>query len=347
VCRGDHDDAIALLLELRAELDVEERPGPAAATLAALCAEYADDRERLGRAESYVRELRRKIARLDATDLGRTLAADVTAIELDHLYAELYRAGFGSSAVRAWHKMIAAALALAVRRDELGRNVALSARPPALPAASGAAPEPELARRYLDAVEREHPTLGALLRLAALTGARRGELCALRWSDVDEASSTLTIARALTSPKGESYREGPTKSRKARTIALGPECVAELMAHRARREALCLLAGVELDRRGFIFGPDEWPDGSVPFRPDYVSKHPRAIADAAGLPADVCHPHGLRHYFATQGIAAGVDVVAMAEHLGHGPAVLLSTYAHALDDAKRAAALAVGKTLSR
>jgi integrase len=123
--------------------------------------------------------------------------------------------------------------------------------------------------------------------------------------------------------------------------------MAELMGHRARRETLCLLAGVELDPAGFIFGPDDYPTGSVPFRPDYVTRRARELAIAAELPVAVCHPHGMRHYFATQGIAAGVDVVAMAAHLGHDPAVLLSTYAHALDETKRAAAVAVGKTLRR
>jgi integrase len=347
VCRGDHDAAVALLVALRAELDDELDGAPPAASLAALCALYADDREAHGRAESYVRELRRKVELLAELDLGRMPAADVKAGDLDRLYGDLLRRGFGASVVRAWHKMIGAALAAAVRREELDRNVSISAVPPALPAPNGQAPDPELARSYLDAVERAEPSLGALLRLAALTGARRGELCALRWSDLDESSSTLKIARGLTSPKGSSYSEGPTKSRKARTIALGPGAMAELISHRARRETLCLLAGVELDRRGFIFGPDEHPSGSVPYRPDYVSKKTRKIADAAHLPAAACHPHGLRHYFATQGIGAGVDVVAMAEHLGHGPAVLLSTYAHALDDAKRAAALAVDKTLAR
>jgi integrase len=347
VCRGDHDAAVALQIELRRELDDELDDAGPPDSLAAVCAEYADDRERLGRAESYVVELRRKVDELAETELGRTPAGELTATDLDHYYATLRRAGLGASSVRSWHKMIAAALALAVRREDLGRNVATSARPPSPDTPSGAAPDPAQVAAYLGAVELAHPTLGALLRLGALTGARRGELCALRWSDVDESSSTMRISRALTSPRGSRYAEGPTKSHKARTIALGAEAMAELMGHRARREALCLLAGVELDRAGFIFGPDDWPDGAVPFRPDYVTRRARELAELAGLPVAVCHPHGLRHYFATQGIAAGVDVVAMAEHLGHDPAVLLSTYAHALDDAKRAAADAVGKTLRR
>jgi integrase len=316
-------------------------------SLAALCARYVDDRERLGRAASYVAYMRHKVELLAQTAIGRTPASSITAGELDALYARLDRDGLGASGIRAWHALISGALSAGVRWGELDRNPAQQASPPPEPRPTGTAPDPELARRYLDAVERAEPTLGALLRLAALTGARRGELCALRWSDLDVERATLRIERSLTSPKGRRYAEGSTKNRRRRTIELSPEALAELVAHRARRESLCLSAEVELDARGFVFGPDTMPHGSTPYRPDFVSKKSLELARLAGLPAEACHPHGLRHYFATQAIAAGANVPAMASYLGHDPRVLLSTYAHAVDESKRAAAVSVGRTLGR
>jgi integrase len=340
----EHAGAVALLDELYGELD---RELDESVTLAGLVRRYADDRERLGRAESYCRELRRKADVLAEHELGRKPAHDVTAGDLDRFYGELSRAGLGKSSCRSWHLAITGALSAGVRWGELDSNVADRATAPSAPAPSGAAPEPGIARAYLDAVEQANPTLGSLLRVGALTGARRGELCALRWTDLDLDAGTLSIERALTSPKGSRFAEGPTKSGRRRLVALGAEAIAELVAHRARRELLCSLAGVELDPAGFIFGRDEWPDGSMPYRPDYVTRRARELAGDAGLPLDVCHPHALRHYYATQGIAAGADVAAMAAQLGHDPSVLLSTYAHAVDEAKRAAAIAVGKTLAR
>jgi integrase len=317
-------------------------------SLAGLCRRYADDRERLGRAESYVREMRRKVELLAETALGRRPASSITAGELDSLYSRLDRDGLGASGIRAWHALISGAYSAGVRWGDLDRNPAKSASPPPEPRPTGKAPEPELARRYLDAVERANPTLGVLLRIAGLTGARRGELCALRWGDLDVERSTLKIHRSLSSPKGKRYAEGPTKNGRRRTIELSPDALAELVAHRARRESLCLAAEVELDgRRGFIFGPDTMPHGSTPYRPDYVSRRSRELCEDANLPLGACHPHALRHYFATQGLAAGGDVKSMASYLGHDPAMLLDVYAHAVDDAERAAAVSVGRTLGR
>jgi integrase len=205
-----------------------------------------------------------------------------------------------------------------------------------------------MARQYLDHVENRNPTLGALLRMGALTGARRGELCALRWTDLDVERRTLNIARGLTSPKGRRYVEGPLKNRgRARLIGLDDVALAEVIGHRARREMLCALAGVDFDPAGFMFGPDAYCDGSVPFRPDFVTRRSRELVDEIGLPVELCHPHGLRHYFATQGIAAGGDVAAMASILGHDPSLMLKVYAHPVAEAKLAAVASVGRTLSR
>ena len=345
IVQGPHADAVRALVALRGELD-HEIAIESGESLVGLCRRYVDDRERLGRAPAYVAELGRKVERLATIELGTRPAAQVTAGDLDALYARLDRDGLGPSGIRAWHALISGALSAGVRWGELDRNVALQARPPAEPRPTGDAPDPELAGRYLAAVENAAPTLGALLRLGALTGARRGELCALRWTDLDLDRRTLTIARNLTSPKGQRYAEGDTKTHRRRTIGLSDEALAELVGHRAQREMLCGLAGVELDPAGFIFGPDAYCDGSTPFRPDYVSRRSREIAQGAGLPVELCHPHGLRHYFASQGIAAGGDVAAMAAVLGHDPTLLLSTYAHAVDEAKIAAVAAVGKTLA-
>ncbi len=142
--------------------------------------------------------------------------------------------------------------------------------------------------------------------------------------------------------------EGDTKNHRSRAIPLTPEILAELLGHRARCEMLAELAGVEILAAGFIFGRhDRFPDCSVPYRPDYVTRVSRQIAERHELDVAACHPHGLRHYFATQGIASGADVVAVAGALGQHPDVTLSTYAHPVDEARTAAVAAVGKTLAR
>lgn len=349
VVRGDHDAAVAMLAELRAELDHAVAVDHAE-SLVALCRRYVADRARLGRAPSYVAEMARKCDLLATTPLGATPAPEVTADHLQAFYARLDRDGLGASGVRAWHALISGALSAGVRWQLLGHNVAkVGQLAPPEPRPKGLAPDPALARRYLAAVEAAHPTLAALLRTAALTGARRGEACGLRWPDVDAEHAVLNIRPEgnLTSPKGRRYAEGPTKNHEGRAVPLSPEALGELLSHRARCEVLAELAGVEILVDGFIFGPDRWPDGSVPFRPDYVSRRSREIAEDAKLPTRSCHPHGLRHYYATQGLASGADVAAMADNLGHDATVMLDVYAHGVNEAKVAAAAAVGRTLAR
>ena len=65
------------------------------------------------------------------------------------------------------------------------------------------------------------------------------------------------------------------------------------------------------------------------------------------MPRDVCHAHGLRHYYATRAMANGGDVVAVAAVLGQDPTITLGTYASPVDEAKVAASAAVGRTLTR
>lgn len=347
---ADQESAERTLAELRRELD-HELAVDAAESLVGLCRRYVDDRRRLGRAPSYLAEMGRKCDLLASIPLGARAAAAVTADDLRALYARLDRDGLGASGIRAWHALISGSLSAGVRWGELDRNVArIGELAPAEPKPTGAAPDPATARRYLAAVENTAPELGALLRLGALIGARRGELCGLRWTDLDVDNSTLSIRGAdgnITSQKGRRWVAGPTKTGEGRTIALSDQALAELMGHRARREVLCSLAGVELDPAGFIFGYDRNPDGSEPFRPDYVTRRSREIALDHKLPVKLCHPHGLRHYVATQAIANGADDVAIAEQLGHDPTLLRSTYAHPVEESRRAAMAAVGKTLSR
>ena len=179
VCRGTYEDAVALQEQLRAELDHDDAIA-AGDSLLALCRRYADDRERLGRAASYVVEMRRKCDLLATIDLGARPAAEVTAGDLGTpSMAASTATGSGASGIRAWHAtLLSGALSAGVRWGELDRNVAQAASAPAPPRPTGEAPDPDMARRYLDAVEGASPTLGALLRLAGLTGARRAANCA-------------------------------------------------------------------------------------------------------------------------------------------------------------------------
>jgi integrase len=167
----------------------------------------------------------------------------VTAADLDSLYADLLASGMrqregGLSArtMRYLHTFLRKALADAVDRDLLVRNVAGKANPPR--AKDTKPPEvswwtPAELRSFLDLTADE--SLGPLFRLAALTGMRRGEVCGLRWSDGDldaarlEVRQQLTVVRTPGDPNGGLQFSDRTKTDHGRrSIDLDASTVAVL-----------------------------------------------------------------------------------------------------------------------
>ena len=175
--------------------------------------------------------------------------------------------------------------------------------------------------------------IGPLLAVAAATGARRGELLALTWSDIDLEAGVMLVSKSLEQTKA-GLRLKSTKSRKARAFALPQFAVDTLREHRARqaqgREAAGSLFNTELD---LVFGNElgEYR------QPDSVSAMAARIAKSAGFPG--ISLHNLRHSHGSQLIAAGVPITEVSERLGHGsPAITLGIYSHALKSNQRNAA---------
>ena len=83
---------------------------------------------------------------------------------------------------------------------QMGRNgwqdPAQAATAPSVPSATRGAPSVEEVQLLIETAEKDDPDMAAFIALAAITGARRGELCGLRWGDVDEGLGTLGIVRS-------------------------------------------------------------------------------------------------------------------------------------------------------
>jgi integrase len=209
-------------------------------------------------------------------------------------------------------------------------------------AAEIAAPSPDEVQRIIEAAEATEPALAGLLLLAALTGARRGELCALRWSDVDWQAGTLRVARSIYEAAGGGWGEKDTKTHQVRRIGLDELGLEILRRHRAQVDALASELGVTLAPDAFVFSRS--PAGLEPIRPDVVSKFTKRVAVKAGVDT---HLHSLRHFSATQAIAAGFDAVTVSTRLGHAdPSITLRVYSHAVEQRDRELAASLGRTLA-
>jgi len=222
------------------------------------------------------------------------------------------------------HAIIKGAFGYAVRWKWIEENPAVSATPPEVTAEHPDPPGPDEAVRLLAAAESHSRVMAVLTWLALVTGARRGELCALRWPDVNEAEGDLLIGRSYAVRKGQKMIK-PTKTHRKRRLALDPGTLELLAGYKEECRKAALQAGGELDEDGYIFSADGF--GATPWNPDTIGKWFRQIAAAAGVETTV---HGLRHYNATQMLSSGVDLRTAAGRLGHsgGGAVTLRVYAH-------------------
>lgn len=222
------------------------------------------------------------------------------------------------------HAIIKGAFSYAVRWKWIRDNPAKSATPPEVTAEHSDPPTPDEATLLLAAAEEHSYVMAVMVWIALVTGVRRGELCALRWPDVNIAEGDLLVGGTYTIRQGQRVIKA-TKTHRKRRLALDAgtlDMLAEYKDH-CRKEALA--AGGELDNDGFIFSSDGF--GKTPWNPDTVSHWFRKVAEAAGVRTTL---HGLRHYNATQMLSSGIDLRTAAGRLGHsgGGSVTLRVYAH-------------------
>ena len=197
----------------------------------------------------------------------------------------------------------------AVRWEWIGRNPFEMAEP--IPV-SHSEPHPPTAEQaaIISAEGWRDLDWGMMVWIFMTTGARRGEVCALRWDRFDADAAVLVI-RSSIAQRGKRTWEKDTKTHQQRRIALDAQTVALLTAYRrqcAERAGLDDMPGTAR-----IFSP--LLGGLAWIKPDTVSQRYERMCARIGWDM---HIHQLRHYSATELIAAGVDVRTVAGRLGHG-----------------------------
>ena len=144
----------------------------------------------------------------------------------------------------------------------------------------------------------------------------------------------IALSRSIGQRNRETW-EKDTKDHQHRRIALDPETVAVLTEHRRRLEDRCAELGIDPPDDAFVFSLE--PDGSTYLRPNSVSERYSDLAARLGIATSL---HKLRHYSATELIAAGVDVRTVAGRLGHsgGGTTTLRVYAAWVSESDQRAA---------
>lgn len=216
------------------------------------------------------------------------------------------------------------ALNVAVRWQLVGKNVCHAIETPERGEPEMYILTAEEVKRLLDAAkgDRLYP-----FYLAALyTGMRLGELLGLRWIDVDLDGAIAWVRQTLQRPGRNPVFSTP-KNRRSRPVPLAEEVVAALREHQVNQELERAHYGPEYRDYGLVFCQ---PTGA-PIDPSSLHKwHWKRLKRKAGLPDNV-RIHDLRHTFVSRALAAGANIRAVSDIVGHhDPAFTLRRYAHTL-----------------
>jgi len=256
-------------------------------------------------------------------NIGQVPLQKLRPMHLSGLYSKLQtEAGLASRTVGHVHRLLHRALGHAATWGLAQQNVAAVVKPPKVNAIEITILSQGQVERLLHHIKGR--TLRPILALALATGARRGELVALRIKDFNPDTKTIRIERSLEQTKS-GLRFKPPKTRHGkRTISIPPFIVAELRAHIAKMQESRLALGLGRASRDELLFP-RW-DGEV--RSPHWLTQKFALAMAV-LKIEGVTLHSLRHTHASQLIASGMDVLTISRRLGHGsPAITLAVYGH-------------------
>jgi len=315
--------------------EVAERssaPAEPTVTVAEMLDAYLVHGKWIGRTQSTVESYGHAVARLPVT-LGALPLAKSTSRHLDAFYGDLAER-LADSTIRQTHAIMTAALEQAVRWGWINDNPAKGATAPRRHKPKRSAlPLPDVARMIAAASAPRKDgadgdvVIAMAIAMAALTGARRGELCGMRWSAIDPVTCSIIIERQWVPGQGGQYLASPKSEEGVRSIVLGQLGLdligryRDIMRDMLRRE------------------PDGWllsyDAGVTPMRAKALGQAITDIGKGLGLAVTT---HSFRRVSATQLVAAGVDVDTAARRLGHTKEVMLASYVLGTDDRSIAAA---------
>jgi integrase len=250
---------------------------------------------------------------------------------LQKLYSEKLDSGLSARSVRYIHVVIHKALNTALKWDKVTRNVADGTDIPSAHSPEMQTWNEKELTQFLATAQTTH--YYPVFYMALFTGARRGELLALRWCDVDLVRGQMSVNRSLTQIGTRFVYNEPKTEKSRRTIALPQSAILMLKQLREATEHTRSRFGKVVSAIDLIFSLD----GESPLRPNTVSRMWDTIAARAGVKH--IRFHDGRHTHASLMLKDGVPLKVVSERLGHSSIVITGdVYSHILPGMQEAAA---------
>lgn len=250
--------------------------------------------------------------------------------QIQNMDARLSRMGYSYSAISLSNKLLLQAYNDAVACGLAAYNPALSVKGPKKrnkkPGINYL--DAHARRKLLEALDRMGLCeLSVASALALFTSLRQGEVCGLRWGDVEFDSRLIWSRRAIGRAERGSYVKD-CKDGKVKSVPMSDTLAAVLQRWRGASKAA--------RPSHYVLG------GASHLNPGSLGKRWKAFAEQEGIVGTegrVCTFHDLRHTWATVAVASGMDIKTVASVMGHANAAMtLNVYASADPEAKRRAA---------
>ena len=271
--------------------------------------------------------------------LGSKRLDNLTALDIQKVYAGMQARGLSARVVRHTHSALHNALKQAIKWGMISRNPAELVELPKVPHKERRVLSPDEALRFLQAAS-DMPR-GLIFEFALVTGMRPEEYLGLQWVDIDFERRTATIQRALVWHKKLWTFEKPKTARSRRTISLPAPLLHRLTEHKRKQNEERLKAGPLWQAHNLVFCAKIGTPLAIP---GLTYRYFRPILVEADLPQ--IRLYDLRHTCATLLLIAEENPKVVSERLGHSTILLtLDTYSHVLPTMQQQATAKLEKML--
>ena len=329
--QGSRKDAQRELAKLLTAAADGILPDPTRATVGEAVMAYLDSATDISpKTKERYREL---AAKQIIPHIGGVKLSKLRPDHLDPWHKALLEGGLSVRTVGHAHHVLGKVLRRAVENGTLSRNVAHIRTPPKVEEREVEILTPDQVSAVLEALKGH--SLYPVVALALASGMRRGELCALQWSDIDLDRGVIRVERSLEETKSGLRVKAPKTKTGRRNITLSAEAVSMLKEHRKGQIELRLALG-QGGQPTLVFSGIEGDH----IKPNSISRNLLRLVTLKGLPR--VGFHSLRHAHASALLRAGVDILTISRRLGHRKAsITLDTYGHLIEGADAAAAKAI------